>query len=122
MGEVIRTYKTAIGGNPIGAKKSEAITRPRRKPTSSIKETARVTIICLFIFPIQTRMTKCEQKSLGVSPGGDIMIHGIKNGLAWAGASHAEFDWTKGCIAVTNEEMEELYKLVPNGTIIEIRP
>ena len=61
-------------------------------------------------------------KELGVSPGGDIMIHGIKNGLTWAGASHTEFDWTKGCIAVTNEEMEEIYKLVPNGTIVEIRP
>jgi murein L,D-transpeptidase YafK len=61
-------------------------------------------------------------RELGVSPGGDIMIHGIKNDLTWIGASHAEVDWTKGCIAVTDEEMEEIYKLVPNGTIAEIRP
>ena len=50
------------------------------------------------------------------------MIHGIKNGLAWVSTSHAEVDWTKGCIAVTDEEMEEIYRLVPNGTIVEIRP
>jgi murein L,D-transpeptidase YafK len=61
-------------------------------------------------------------KELGVSPGGNILIHGIKNGLPWVGASHAEIDWTKGCIAVADEEMEEIYKFVPNGTIIEIRP
>jgi murein L,D-transpeptidase YafK len=50
------------------------------------------------------------------------MIHGIKNGFSMVGASHAEIDWTKGCIAVTNQEMEEIYKFVPNGTIVEIRP
>ena len=50
------------------------------------------------------------------------MIHGIKNGFSWVGTSHAEVDWTKGCIAVTDEEMEKIYKLVPNGTIVEIRP
>ena len=50
------------------------------------------------------------------------MIHGIKNGFSWAGESHTEVDWTKGCIAVTYEEIEEIYKLVPNGTNVEIRP
>jgi murein L,D-transpeptidase YafK len=50
------------------------------------------------------------------------MIHGIKNGLAWVGGAHAEVDWTKGCIAVADEEMEEIFKLVPNGTVVEIRP
>ena len=61
-------------------------------------------------------------KELGVSPGGDIMIHGIKNGFSWVGDAHAEVDWTKGCIAVTNEEIEEIAKVAPNGTIVEIRP
>jgi L,D-peptidoglycan transpeptidase YkuD (ErfK/YbiS/YcfS/YnhG family) len=50
------------------------------------------------------------------------MIHGIKNGLDWVGASHTELDWTEGCIAVTDAEMEEIYKLVPNGTIVVIMP
>ncbi len=50
------------------------------------------------------------------------MIHGIKNGLSWVGGVHAKFDWTEGCIAVTDEEIEEIERLVPDGTIVEIRP
>ena len=65
---------------------------------------------------------KKRAKELGVSPGGDIMIHGIKNGFSWVGELHTEVDWTKGCIAVTDEEMEEIYKLAPNGTLVEIMP
>jgi murein L,D-transpeptidase YafK len=65
---------------------------------------------------------KKRAKKLGVSPGGDIMIHGIKNGFSQVGASHAETDWTEGCIAVTNQEMEEIYKFVPIGTVVEITP
>jgi len=45
----------------------------------------------------------------------------IKNGFSWADF-HTEVDWTKGCIAVTDEEIEEIEKLAPNGTIVEIRP
>ena len=50
------------------------------------------------------------------------MIHGIKNGFSQVGASHAETDWTEGCIAVTDEEMQEIYRLVPDGTIVVIMP
>jgi L,D-peptidoglycan transpeptidase YkuD (ErfK/YbiS/YcfS/YnhG family) len=50
------------------------------------------------------------------------MIHGIKNGFSQVGALHAETDWTEGCIAVTNQEMEEIYKFVPIGTVVEITP
>lgn len=58
----------------------------------------------------------------GASPGGDIMIHGIKNGYGWMGASHRAVDWTKGCIAVTNEEMAEIWDGVKDGTAVEILP
>ena len=50
------------------------------------------------------------------------MIHGIKKGLSWVGDRHSKIDWTEGCIAVTNEEIEEIANLVPNGTKVEIRP
>jgi murein L,D-transpeptidase YafK len=59
---------------------------------------------------------------MGVSPGGNIMIHGLKNGLSWIRELHTELDWTKGCIAVTDEEIEEIARLVPNGTVVEIKP
>jgi murein L,D-transpeptidase YafK len=58
----------------------------------------------------------------GVSAGFDIMIHGIQNGHGWIGAFHRWNNWTAGCIAVTDEEIEELWRVTPDGTAIEIRP
>ncbi len=56
----------------------------------------------------------------GQDPGGLIMIHGIANGWGWLGALHRLWDWTDGCIAVTNTEMRDIWARVPNGTPIEI--
>jgi murein L,D-transpeptidase YafK len=50
------------------------------------------------------------------------MIHGLPNGLGWIGKLHRFVDWTDGCIAVTNREMEEIWRAVDDGTPIEIRP
>ena len=50
------------------------------------------------------------------------MIHGLPNGEGWIGAAHRLFDWTLGCIAVTDEEIDEVFKLVAVGTPVEIRP
>ena len=61
-------------------------------------------------------------KKLGVSPGGDIMLHGLPKEYAWVGKAHAVHDWTDGCVAVTDEEMDEIWKLVRVGTPIEIKP
>ncbi len=58
----------------------------------------------------------------GVSPGGNIMIHGLPNGYGWVGAAHTKQDWTAGCIAVTNQEIEEIYRVVADGTAVELRP
>jgi murein L,D-transpeptidase YafK len=57
----------------------------------------------------------------GLSAGGDIMIHGLPNGRDWVGSRQRAVDWTDGCIAVTNAEMDWLYAAVPDGTPIEIR-
>ncbi|HEY5820224.1 MAG TPA: L,D-transpeptidase family protein [Mesorhizobium sp.] len=58
----------------------------------------------------------------GLSPGGNIMIHGQYNGFGWASWLVQRFDWTSGCIAVTNAEMDEIISLVAPGTPIEITP
>jgi murein L,D-transpeptidase YafK len=65
---------------------------------------------------------RAEARARGVSPGGDVFVHGLPNGYGWVGASHRAKDWTDGCIAVTDEEIEEIWKAVGNGTAIEIRP
>jgi tetratricopeptide (TPR) repeat protein len=121
-GEVIKTYKIALGGNPVGPKERQGDNRtPEGTYIIDSRNSDSGYHLSLHIsYP--NEKDKMRAKELGASPGGDIMIHGIKNGLSWIGASHAEVDWTKGCIAVTDEEMEEIYKLVPNGTIVEIRP
>ena len=56
----------------------------------------------------------------GIDPGGEIMIHGLPSEKGWIGAKHTMVDWTDGCIAVTNAEMEWLYKEVADGTPVEI--
>jgi murein L,D-transpeptidase YafK len=50
------------------------------------------------------------------------MVHGLPNGLGWIGSKHRIRDWTDGCIAVTDEEMDEIWRAVPDGTVIEINP
>jgi lipoprotein-anchoring transpeptidase ErfK/SrfK len=50
------------------------------------------------------------------------MIHGLPNGYGWIGKGHIAHDWTLGCIAVTNQEIEEIWNLVPNGTPVSINP
>jgi len=120
--EVIKTYKIALGGDPVGPKERQG---DNKTPEGiyfidSRNRDSGYHLSLHISYP--NDKDKMRAKELGVSPGGHIMIHGIKNGLTWVGASHAEVDWTKGCIAVTDEEMEEIYKLVPNDTIVEIRP
>jgi len=61
-------------------------------------------------------------KKLGVGAGGDIMLHGLPKEYAWVGKAHILHDWTDGCVAVTNDEMDEIWKLVRDGTPIEIKP
>jgi murein L,D-transpeptidase YafK len=59
---------------------------------------------------------------LGAAPGGGIYLHGLPNGYGWVKGSHRLKDWTDGCIAVTNEEIDEIWRVIQDGTPIEIRP
>ena len=65
---------------------------------------------------------QARARKLGVQPGGDILIHGLPNGQGAVGKAHLQSDWTWGCVAVTDEEIEEIWKLVPNGVVVEILP
>ncbi len=121
-GEAIKTYKIALGGNPVGPKESRGDNKtPEGIYTiESRNRHSEYHLSLRLSYPNEKDKRRAE--ALGVSPGGDIMIHGIKNGLAWVGGFHTGIDWTEGCIAVTNKEMEEIARLVPNGTPVEIRP
>jgi murein L,D-transpeptidase YafK len=121
-GKLLRTYKVALGGSPVGAKDQQGDHKTpegsyildRRNPKSRFYKSIHVS------YPNEQDKLRASQR--GVAPGGDIMIHGLPNGFGWLGATHRMLDWTDGCIAVTNSEMDEIWELVLDGTPIEIRP
>jgi murein L,D-transpeptidase YafK len=65
---------------------------------------------------------RARARRLHVRPGGEIMIHGTPNRWRGLRVVFAHTDWTKGCIAVSDSDIEEIWRLVPNGTVVEIRP
>lgn len=122
QGQILRQYKIALGGNPDGPKERQGDNKTPEGTyiIDSRNHGSRFHRSLHISYPNEKDKKRAQE--LGVCPGGDIMIHGIKNGLSQVGDAHTTVDWTKGCIAVTDEEIEEIDKLVPNGTIVEIRP
>ncbi|HNT43587.1 MAG TPA: L,D-transpeptidase family protein [Syntrophorhabdaceae bacterium] len=121
-GQILRTYKIALGGNPEGPKEREGDGKtPEGSYIIDGRNTRSGYHLSLHISYPNEKDRK-RAKELGVSPGAQIMIHGMKNGLGWIGPFHTLYNWTQGCIAVTDAEIDEIAPLVPNGTPIEIRP
>lgn len=122
QGTAFRTYLVALGQQPVGDKERIGDMRTpegmfrieARNPESRYHRALRIS------YPDAAHRAKAQ--ALGVSPGGDIMIHGLPARQAWVGAAHRDFDWTEGCIAVTNDEIEEIWRAVPVGTPIHIKP
>ena len=121
-GREIRVYKIVLGRSPKGpkTKKGDKKTPEGVYRIISRNRHSRYHLALKISYPNSKDLQHAKQESL--NPGGDIMIHGIKNGLGWVGRLHRLLDWTQGCIAVTNEEMEGIWDLVPIGTTVEIRP
>jgi murein L,D-transpeptidase YafK len=119
---VLRSYRIALGRDPIGPKTRERdgktpegrYTVDRRNPKSAYHLALHIS------YPNPADLARA--RDLGLDPGGDIMIHGLPNGTPHLGSAHLETDWTQGCIAVTDEEMDEIWELVADGTPIEIHP
>ncbi|MBC2858224.1 murein L,D-transpeptidase family protein [Stappia sp. 28M-7] len=121
-GAVLKSYTIALGGDPLGHKQREGDGRtPEGRYTIDWRNPQSAYHLSLHIsYPDQDDTRRANERS--EDPGGMIMIHGMRNGLGWLGFLHQYVDWTDGCIAVTNAEMDEIWRLVPNGTPIEIRP
>ncbi|HXZ26962.1 MAG TPA: L,D-transpeptidase family protein [Terriglobales bacterium] len=121
-GRLLKTYRIALGSEPVGPKTRQGDHRTpeglyvidRRNPRSQFHRALHIS------YP--SAQDRARARRLGVSPGGDIFLHGLPNGQGWIGAAHTLHDWTDGCIAVTDEEIEEIWRAVPDGTPIEIRP
>lgn len=119
-GETYREFYISLGENPVGHKQERGddktpegrYTIDYRNPYSRFHLSLHIT------YPSESDIERANQD--GVDPGGEIFIHGVPNGKKKAAFQYT--DWTNGCIGVTNSEMKEIWKLVKNGTAIEIRP
>lgn len=121
-GAVQKSYRVALGRNTHGHKMQEGDGRtPEGRYTIDARNANSGFFRALHVsYP--NAADRDRARSSHVSPGGDIMVHGIKNGFGWLGRLHRLVDWTNGCIAVSNEEMLEIWRAVPAGTAIEIHP
>lgn len=121
-GYLVRTYFVALGRNPVGDKQRIGDNRTPeglffiqgRNPNSRYHLSLKIS------YP--DALHRARAARMGVEPGGDIMIHGLPDEEASLGPAHRDFDWTNGCIAVTNQEIEELYRVIRDGTPIQIKP
>jgi murein L,D-transpeptidase YafK len=120
-GATLKSYRIALGRDPVGHKQKQGDSRTpegryiidTRNPQSRFHVSLRIS------YPDAHDRRRAAAR--GVSPGGDIFIHGIPNGVATAELFTGR-DWTDGCIAVTNAEIREIWAMVKDGTPIEIRP
>ena len=121
-GKILEEYHVSFGANPKGPKQKQGDEKtPEGRYILDYKNANSKFYKSIHISYPNEQDKKNAQK-LNVSPGGDIMIHGQKNGLGWLSFIAQRFDWTNGCIAVTNGEMDEIWQAVEVGTPIEIKP
>ncbi len=120
-GQPLRTYPVSLGLNPKGHKRYEGDKRTPegiylidgKNPNSSFHLSLHIS------YPNERDIQVASER--GEKPGGQIVIHGLPSGLIKVSNKY-EFDWTDGCIAVSNEDIEEIWQLVDVGTLIEITP
>jgi murein L,D-transpeptidase YafK len=121
-GDVIASFRVAFGQNPKGHKEQEGDERTpegryvldAKNPHSAFYKSIHIS------YPDAEDRKRARKK--GVSPGGDIMIHGQKNGYERWETFTQLVNWTDGCIALKNKEMDFVWNAVKVGTPIEIRP
>jgi murein L,D-transpeptidase YafK len=121
-GRVLKTYRIALGWDPEGPKRQEGDGRTPegvyvldwRNSSSNFHRSIHVS------YP--RAGDDLHAARWGVSPGGLIMLHGLPNGVTAEQIGHPDADWTNGCIALTNEEIDEIWARVEDGTTIIIYP
>ncbi|QYK00202.1 L,D-transpeptidase family protein [Shewanella psychrotolerans] len=121
-GKVLRRYKIAMGDRPTGHKQQEGDQRtPEGRYILDYKKSDSAYYRAIHIsYPNEEDRLRAE--ALGIDPGGQIMIHGQNPNSSLTPDEAQEFNWTDGCIALKNNEIDELWRAVDMGTPIEIWP
>ncbi len=120
--KALKTYRVSLGTVPVGPKEIQG---DHKTPEGSYvingkNAGSRFHLSLRVSYP--SPADRARARKLGSRPGGDIMIHGLGREFASLGLLQWQADWTDGCVAVTNEEIDEIWRLVPVGTKVEIRP
>jgi len=119
---ILKTYRVALGRGSAGAKQVDGDNRtPEGTYIIDEKKTfSRFHKALHLSYP--NAGDRARALKLGKSPGGDIEIHGLPTAFAWVGTTQHMVDWTAGCIALSNDEIDEVWKMVSIGTLVEINP
>lgn len=120
-GKLVKSYSVSLGRNPAGDKEYEGDDRTpegnyiinSKNPGSKYHKNLGISY--------SNEEDIAQAKKIGKPAGGEIKIHGMKDAYSFIGKFQRWIDWTAGCIALTNDEIDELYAHVPLGTKIEIR-
>ena len=121
-GVPIRSYFVALGAKPFGDKERAG---DHKTPeglfyVNAHNPASKYHLALRLSYPDDAHRARAA--ALGADPGGDIMIHGLPKEFSDAGKNHLQNDWTNGCVALSNGEIEELWRAVPDGTPVHIKP
>ena len=121
---VLRVYHVALGRYPKGHKirKGDAKTPEGTYTVDYRLDSNRSKFYRALHISYPNAQDRANARRLGVDPGGQIMIHGLPTRWSAQEVGHPKLDWTQGCIALTNREMDEIWDMVADGTQIEIHP
>jgi murein L,D-transpeptidase YafK len=119
---IVKAYSVALGSGGLAPKRRQGDDKTPEGfyRIDSRNPASRFHLALHISYPDEN--DKEQARKRGVSPGGDIMIHGLGSEFRSLGPRHYLYDWTAGCIAVTDSEIEEIWRLVPDRTPVEIRP
>jgi murein L,D-transpeptidase YafK len=120
--KILKTYKVALGSTPVGAKTRQGDGKTPEGLYTIDSRNAHSQFHLSLHVSYPNAGDRARAARLKVNPGGEIMIHGLPPAFAYLGPLHRQHDWTLGCIAVTDAEIEEIWKLAPIGTVVEIKP
>jgi murein L,D-transpeptidase YafK len=121
-GQVLQSFRVALGRVPKGTKlyQGDGRTPEGVYSLAAFNSDSRFYRSILVSYP--NADDRARALALGQAAGGDVMIHGLAPERRAYGSEHWRFDWTNGCIAVTDQEIDEIWRRVEVGTPIEIRP